>query len=90
MDNSCYIVVFSLAPSENLTYISNAVKSYGTWAKINEFTWAIVTSRSAIEVRDHLSRYLTSNTSGVFVIKSGVKAAWRNVACKHEWLKKNL
>lgn len=75
-------------PGNTLTIV-NAIKSYGTWAKIVDNTWAIVTEKSAKEVRDHLSSLIGSD-GRIFVVKSGVEAAWKNAICTNEWLKKNI
>ncbi|RLK02160.1 hypothetical protein [Tenacibaculum discolor] len=64
-------------------------KDYGTWAHITESTWAIVTEEKTTEVRDKISDIVPSGSS-IFVIKSGSIAAWQNVICRNEWLKKNL
>ena len=66
-----------------------AIKSYGTWAHINESTWAVVSEKTAPDIRDHLGKFFPSG-SRLFVIKSGVAAAWKNTICSNEWLKKNL
>ena len=66
-----------------------AIKSYGTWAKILKSCWAVVTTKAAAEVRDHLLTYKDSD-DGIFVVKSGKEAAWRSVGCSTEWLKQNL
>ncbi len=66
-----------------------AIKDYGTWAHITESTWAVVTGFSAKEVRDDLAKYFPRG-SRLFVVKSGVEAAWKNVIARNEWLKKHL
>lgn len=87
MKDKCYIITYQLQkdPSE----IISAIKKYGTWAKIVDNTWAIVTEKSAKEVRDELTLSIDANER-LFVVKSGVEAAWKNAACTNEWLKKNI
>ena len=84
-----YIISYDLRKQRNYDALYEAIKSYGTWAKITESTWAIVTSSSAVQIRDHLSS-VVDNDDRLFVIKSGVEAAWKNAICKTEWLKGNL
>jgi len=67
----------------------SAIKDYGTWAKITENTWAIVTNKSAVHVRDNLKPFIGQG-GRLFILKSGAGAAWSNVACTNEWLQKNL
>lgn len=84
-----YIVSYDLAEGGDYEALIESIKSYGTWAHITESTWAIVSSQSSTEVRDHIGTYI--NTGGrLIVIKSASVGAWRNVICSNEWLKKNL
>jgi hypothetical protein len=86
-----FIISYDLAEGSSVDYqeLFQAIKSYGTWAKITQSTWAVVTEKKATEVRDHILEYLPEN-SRIFVIKSGSIAAWRYTICRSEWLKKNL
>lgn len=89
MQNKCYIISCELKPVRDVPTLHSAIRSYGTWARINNHTWAIVTAQSASEVRNNLRQFL--NTADcLFVVKSGAEAAWANVACTNEWLKNNL
>lgn len=85
----CYIISYDLVYQRNYENLWNAIKSYSYWAKITESTWAVKTDRSAAEIREHLSG-CTDADDRIFVIKSGVEAAWKNAICKNEWLKNNL
>lgn len=87
MKDKCYIITYQLLNDPSV--VISAIKKYGTWAKIIDNTWAIVTEKSAKEVRDELSS-LIGQRERLFVIKSGVEAAWKNAACTNEWLKKNI
>jgi hypothetical protein len=85
-----YIISYDLKkPGQNYDELYKAIKSYGTWAKINESLWAVVTTSTAPQIRDKLSAHLDANDR-IFVIKSGVEAAWRHSICKNEWLKEHL
>ncbi|MFM7852290.1 MAG: hypothetical protein ACKO96_10350 [Flammeovirgaceae bacterium] len=74
---------------EDYENVYEAIKEYGTWAHITESTWAIVTTERAKEVRDKLIDLMPTGSS-IFVVKSGSVAAWRNVSCSNDWLKKYL
>lgn len=89
MNEKCYIISYDLNPERDEASIHQAIKSYGTWAKINGSTWAILTANSAVSVRDYLIQKF-SQTDRLFIVRSGVESAWRNVECSNEWLKKNL
>lgn len=87
---ACYIISYDLrAPGRNYEQLYAAIKAYGKWAHINESLWAVVTDTNAVAVRDNLTKYLDPNDR-LFVVKSGVEAAWKNSMCKNEWLKGNL
>lgn len=86
---NCYIINYDLNNSKDYESLFKAIKSYGTWAKILKSCWAVVTTKSAKQVRDHLLSVMDSD-DGIFVVKSGIEAAWRNVECTNEWLKNNL
>ena len=87
---TCYVISYDLrAPGRNYEHLYAAIKAYGKWAHINESVWAIVTDTNAVAVRDNLARHIDANDR-LFVIKSGVEAAWRHSMCKNEWLKGNL
>ena len=86
---TCYIISYDLRGERDYESLYEAIKSYGTWAHVTDSTWAVVTTRSAVQVREHLSKSMDDDDR-VFVVKSGVEAAWRNTKCRSEWLKKHL
>ena len=83
------IISFSAPKGTDFSKLFAALKAYKTWAKITRNTWAIVTEKKASEVRDEVIKLLPKD-SRTIVVKSGSVAAWRNVICSSEWLKKNL
>lgn len=88
MDEKCYIITYKLSVGVDSATIDDAIMDYGTWAKITSNTWAVVTPRSATQIRDHLQTFIAGGR--LFVIKSGLESAWNNVECSNEWLKRNL
>lgn len=88
---ACYIISYDLTGDKREDYeaLYESIKAYGTWAHITESTWAIVTDETPAEIREQLSKYLHGEDR-LFVVKSGVAAAWQNVICRNAWLKKNL
>ena len=86
----CYIISYDLRkPGRNYEDLYAAIKKHSKWARINDSVWAVVTTKTAVQIRDTLDQHLDSNDP-IFVVKSGVEAAWRNSRCKSEWLKENL
>ena len=87
---ACYLISYDLRqPGRDYERLYAAIKAFGTWAHIDESFWAVVTTQSAVQVRDHLIQFVDSNDR-VFVVKSGVEAAWRNAICEDGWLKEHL
>ena len=85
----CYIISYDMSEGGDYNALHNAIKDYDSWAHITESTWAVVTGYSAEVIRNRLSRYLPDGSS-LFVVGSGIEAAWRNVFCRSEWLKRSL
>lgn len=86
---TCYIISYDLRNNRDYDALYDAIKSYPKWAHIVESTWAVVTSRTAVQIRDHLTTILDDDDR-IFVVKSGTEAAWRNCICRNKWLKDNL
>lgn len=87
----CFIISYDLkgGKSEEYSALYDAIKAYGTWAQITESTWAVVTDSEIKEVRDDLMQNLKDGDR-LFVVKSGVAGAWRNVKCSNAWLRNHL
>lgn len=84
-----YIITYDLVKDRDYNSLHEAIRKYSKWARITESTWAVVTNKSAAEIRDDLKQVMDSDDR-LFVVKSGVESAWRNSRCKNEWLKENL
>lgn len=85
----CYIISFDLQPNRTYLNFREAIKSYGTWARITESTFAVVTELNAKDVRDHLIQYLNPDDR-IFVMKTSGRLAWRNAIAGQDWMKKFL
>ena len=85
-----YIITYDLlSPGQKYDELHEQIKSYGTWARVTESNWIVVTDKSAVQIRDHLLSCIDSGDR-LFVVKSGTEAAWHNTRCKNEWLRKHL
>jgi hypothetical protein len=90
LNGTTYIITYELGAGANPANLLAAIQTYGTWAKITENTWAIVsTSDKSSQVRDRLMP-LVGVGGRIFVLKSGYESAWSNPHAKSEWLKKYL
>jgi len=85
----CFIISFDIHELSRPSVVA-ALKSYGTWAKFNNSTWALVSDKSSKEIRDHLKSFLLPSDK-LIVIKAGDTAAWRNFSTTtSDWLKKYI
>jgi len=86
---ACYIVSYDMIEGGDYEPLIKAIKTYLGWAHITESTWAVVSENDHKQIRGDLVKYLPKG-SRLFVTKSSGVAAWRNVICRNEWLKKYL
>lgn len=86
---NCYLIQYDLRKTRNYSSLYEAIKSYQKWAHVLESSWAVVTTKSAIEVCNHLLQYMDTD-DGLFVVRANRDAAWRGVICNDQWLKDNL
>lgn len=75
------------SPGRNYDELYKEIRSYDVWARITESTWFIKTGESCAQVRDKLLAHMDDND---FVATLTGTAAWRDVLCESEYLKKNL
>ncbi len=84
------IVEYDLrSPGRNYDELYKAIKSYGVWAHVTESTWFIKTNDTCVQVCNKLAAHMDGNDRIFVAALSGV-AAWRNVICDGEYLKKSL
>ena len=84
------IVEYDLcSPGQDYEELYKAIKSYPICAPITESTWYIKTNETCVQVRDKLKAHVDKNDRIFVAALTGV-AAWSNVLCNSESLKKNL
>ena len=88
-ESNAYIISYDLAEGGNYDALFDHIRSYDKWAHVTESLWAIVSPKTAVEIRDEVKKYLTEG-SRLIVVKSANVAAWNNVICSSDWLKKNI
>lgn len=75
-----YMVGYDLnTPGKNYDRLIDAIKTYSPWWHNLDSTWILRTDRSAVEVRDHLARYIDQNDELLVAELTGV-GAWRGFA----------
>ena len=85
-----YIITYDLSkPRQNYAGLYSRIMSYGTWAKITESSYAIVTRHTAVEVRDHLSPALDDDDT--LLVGPLGRSAWTGLREEvSNWLKNSL
>ena len=84
------IVEYDLcSPGRDYEELYKALKSYRVCAPITEPTWFIKTDETCVQVSDKLMAHMDKNDR-IFVAALTGAAAWSNVLCNSESLKKNL
>jgi CRISPR/Cas system-associated endoribonuclease Cas2 len=84
-----YLISYDLSDETKYNDLYEYVKSYGTWAHITESFFAVLTIKSATQIRDEIVN-IVGDDCKVMVVRSAHEAAWYNTLCKSEWLKQNL
>jgi hypothetical protein len=77
------------SPSRNYDSVYEVIKSYPVWAHITKSTWFVKTDESCVQIRDKIKKEIDSNDT-LFVATLTGEAAWTNVICENDYLKKNL
>ena len=88
-EDKTYIISYDLAEGGDYNKLFEKIQSYPKWAHITESTWAVLSCKSASEIRDEISECLKTG-SRLIVVESANVAAWRNSICSNEWLKNNI
>lgn len=84
-----YVISFETVES-NRQKVILAIKSYHTWAKLNDTSWMIVSVLSAKEIRDNLKPFFLP-TDKFIVIAAANSAAWTNFKTStSDWFKKHI
>jgi hypothetical protein len=87
---TAFVVCYDLrAPGRNYQTLYDRLRQYPQWGKVTESTWVVVTTWTAVQIRDDLRQYVDDNDR-IFVVKSAGEAAWVNSVCETEWLKGHL
>jgi hypothetical protein len=85
-----YIITYDLlTPGQDYSKLISAIKSYSDYAKISESCWIISTTKSSVQIRDHLTQFIDKNDR-IFVAKLTGEAAWKGSLSKTDDVKRVL
>lgn len=88
-EKKSYIISYDMLGDGDYDSLIKHIKEYRYWAHITESTWAVLSTKSAVEIRDDIKNFLTDG-SRLIVVQSANVAALDNTICSNEWLKKNV
>lgn len=84
------IINYDLCSSgKNYDELYSYIKGFSAWAHITESTWFISSNKSCATIRDEIVK-ITDSDDRIFVAELTGVAAWRNIICDSEYLKKHL
>lgn len=90
MDEHCFIICYDLCqPNRDYESLYRALKSFSQWGRLTESTWAVISSKSSIDIRDFLMQYMDEDDR-LLVVLSGRRAAWTRVIASNDWVRENL
>ncbi len=90
MEEHCYIISYDLCqPNRDYESLYKALKSFSMWGRLTESTWAVISNKNCVEVRDYILQFIDDDDR-LIVILSGRSAAWGNVITDNNWVKENL
>ena len=86
-----YVVSYDLqAPGKDYAALIDYLKSLDNWWHHLGSTWVIVTSLTAVQLRDGIGRHVDQNDK-VLVVQSASIGAWRGFSDRgSKWLKEHL
>ena len=86
-----YIVTFEVNDANRKKHLDEKLRQFDNYCPIHSSCWAVVSNQTAAEVRSALVEVLNASDR-IFVIRSGVAAAWRNTYGEKnsKWLKDKL
>lgn len=84
------IITYDLCkPDKNYDELYKYIKSLGSWVRVTESVWIVLSESSCEEIRNRINK-ITDSDDRVFVGELNGVAAWRNTICKSESLKERL
>lgn len=90
MGEHCFIVSYDLCqPNRDYESLYEALKSFPNWGRLTESTWAVISNKSCVDIRDYLMQFV-DNDDRLIVVLGGKSAAWVRVMADNNWVKENL
>ncbi len=86
----CYVVTFDLKnPGLNQENLITVIKSFGSWARLNSCSYLISSHSSAVQIRDHMLKYMYQ-TDKIYVAHLYKESAWFGMGDEiSTWIRNN-
>ena len=85
---SSFVISYDLLGNDgDYESLISKIKTYTGWAKITESFWHIKSSKSCVDIRTDLKAEM-SNGDRLFIAELTGNAAWSNIVCNSDKLKK--
>jgi len=86
-----YIISYDLNKAgQNYEDVLKKIKGHGTWARLGGSAYIIISTKSAVDIRDSIRTAMDSNDQ-LFVGAINAPAAWIGLSEEvSDWLKNNL
>lgn len=86
-----FIISYDLiGPNRNYDNLYEAIRAYGTYAKITESLWSISSSSNSASIRDNLKSILDENDKLIVMELQGNWATSNIPKAVTDWLKSNV
>lgn len=91
MASSVYCISYDLLqPNRDYSGLIEAIKSYSTWWHQTQSVWFILTEKTPVDIRTHLSQHIDADDK-LFIIKVEKYWAGKGFSEKeYKWLHDNL
>lgn len=90
MEEHCFLIFYDLRGADrDYADLIAAIKKYRFWGHLTESSWAVLSSKSAIEIRDEL-RKMMADEDRLMVVQSGRNAAWHKCLASDGWILDNI
>jgi len=89
-ERHCYLIMYDLCGvGKDYDSLISAIKKNESWGHLTKSTWAVVSHKTATEIRNEL-RHFMDQKDRLIVVRSGRAAAWSNCLASNSWIHDNI
>ena len=79
MANNLFVSYDLYSPGQNYDSVAKAIKSLGSWAKVQKSLWYVKSSKTASEAVDTVWAVMDANDSIIVVDATNQAVSWQNL-----------